>query len=345
MEQIDHDRFDDEKTCTYRGETYSVRDNGAVFRHRRDGARIRKWDEKWTFGRPREQDGYMFISSIQVHRIVATAFLGPEPSKTHEVDHKDTNRRNNRPENLRWVTRLEHRLLNPITARRIEIAYGSIENFLANPNRPLLGKLHQSYEWMRSVTKKQAEESYRRLLDWAERGGKPSGGTLGEWIYTSRTEQYVTGPEPDNLIESRTPRNEKYIEEPEPDDLIKSRTPSAIQKNWKTPSEFPLCPSDIGANALYEYRHRLKKGEVFASNDFGESKVVSAELSESSETLVVLCNISGVKDWSLAQVSVEDKLFVHESLGTFFTLEDATKQYVLERGLKWEGEDTIDDYC
>ena len=91
---------------------------------------------------------------------------------------------------------------------------------------------------------------------------------------------------------------------------------------------------------------RLKKGEVFSRNDFGESKVVSAELSESSETLVVLCNIpSGVKDWSLARVSVEDRLFVHENLGTFFTLEGATKHYFLERGLKWEGGDTFDDFC
>ena len=87
-------------------------------------------------------------------------------------------------------------------------------------------------------------------------------------------------------------------------------------------------------------------GEVFSRNDFGESKVVSAELSESSETLVVLCNISGgVKDWALARALVEDRLFVHESLGSFFTLEGAKKQYVLERGLKWEGGDTIDDYC
>ena len=268
----------------------------------------------------------MHIASIPVHRIVATAFHGPQPSKDHIVDHIDTNRRNNRPENLRWVTKLENILLNPITARRVEIAYGSIENFLANPDRPKSGKLDPRFEWMRSVDPKEAEESYRRLLDWAKSERMPSGGKLGEWVYTSRTQQYV--------------------EEPEPDDLIESRTPGAIQKNWKTPSEFPLCPSEIDANALDKYRERLKNGEVFSRNDFGESKVVSAELSESSETLVVLCNIpSGVKDWALARVSVEDRLFVHEGLGTFFILEGAKKQYVLERGLKWEGGDTIDDYC
>jgi hypothetical protein len=78
------------------------------------------------------------------------------------------------------------------------------------------------------------------------------------------------------------------------------------------------------ANALDEYCKRLKKGEFFSRNDFGESKVVSAELSESSETLLVLCNIpSDIKKWSLARVSIDDRLFVHESLSTFFTLEGA----------------------
>jgi hypothetical protein len=257
---------------------------------------------------------------------VATAFHGPQPSKAHVVDHIDTNRRNNRPENLRWVTKLENILRNPITAHRVKIAYGSIGNFLVNPDRPISGKLNPNFEWMRSVTKKEAEESRRRLLDWAKSERMPSGGTLGEWIYRSRTEQYV--------------------EEPEPDDLIESRTPGATQKNWKTPSEFPLCPSEIDANALDEYRERLKPGEVFSRNHFGESKVESAELSESSETLVVLCkHPGGVKDWTLARVWVENRLFVHEGLGTFFTLEGATKQYFLKRGLKWEGGDSIDDYC
>jgi len=318
--------FDREVTCTYRGETYRVRDNGAVLRRRRDHARLRPLDEKWTFGRADKKVGYMFVSSERVHRIVATAFHGSPPSKAHVVDHIDTNRRNNRPENLRWVTKLENILLNPITARRVIIAYGSIENFWADPDRPKSGKLPPNFEWMRSVTKKEAEESRRRLLDWAKSERTPSGGTLGEWLYTSRTEQYV--------------------EEPEPDELIESRTPGATQNNWKTPSEFPLCPSEIGANALDEYRERLKNGEVFSRNDFGESKVFSAELSESSDTLVVLCkHPGGVKDWTLARVSVEDRLFVHEGLGTFFTLEGATKQYVLKRGLKWEGGDTFDDYC
>ena len=70
----------------------------------------------------------MGISKHKVHRIVATAFHGPQPTEHHVVDHIDTNRRNNRPENLRWVTRLENVLTNPITAKRVEYPYGELLN-------------------------------------------------------------------------------------------------------------------------------------------------------------------------------------------------------------------------
>ena len=50
------------------------------------------------------------IGAVVVHRIVATAFHGEQPSEKHIVDHIDTNRRNNRAENLRWITRLDNLL-------------------------------------------------------------------------------------------------------------------------------------------------------------------------------------------------------------------------------------------
>lgn len=37
--------FKETKTCTYKGECYSVRDNGAVLRHAREGKRKRKYDD------------------------------------------------------------------------------------------------------------------------------------------------------------------------------------------------------------------------------------------------------------------------------------------------------------
>ena len=100
------DVFDCEKQCEYKGRIYIVRDNGAICRLPKEGGRISKWDNVWTFG-TKNSDAYMiFTGNIRVHQVVCTAFNGPEPYPQMVVDHIDTNRCNNRPENLRWVTRL-----------------------------------------------------------------------------------------------------------------------------------------------------------------------------------------------------------------------------------------------
>lgn len=121
--------------CHYKNEHYSVRDNGAVLRHAPNNKRTRPTDNKWTFGKLNSKTGYLEIASVRIHRIVATAFHGEPPTKEHVVDHIDTNKQNNRPGNLRWVTRLENILLNPITARRIELICGSVEAFLEDPSK------------------------------------------------------------------------------------------------------------------------------------------------------------------------------------------------------------------
>jgi hypothetical protein len=51
-------------------------------------------------------DGVLFT----VHRLVAAVFpdlIGPQPSETHTIDHKDSDRTNNHHSNLEWVTRSE----------------------------------------------------------------------------------------------------------------------------------------------------------------------------------------------------------------------------------------------
>lgn len=46
--------------------------------------------------------------TFTVHRLVATAFLGPVPSPRHQVAHNDGNPANNRLANLRWATPAEN---------------------------------------------------------------------------------------------------------------------------------------------------------------------------------------------------------------------------------------------
>lgn len=323
MEYVNLDDFDQEKTCTYKGETYSVRDNGYVFRHLRKGGRRSKWTEVWTLGRP-GGGNYLFISNIPVHRIVATAFHGEHPPDKTYVDHFDRNRQNNRPENLSWVSPLENALLNPNTLKVIIDSYGSLENFFENLNQPKSNKPDTNLGWMRPGTKEEMENLRRNMSEWVKKGRLPSGGEIGEWIFKSAPKQ--------------------PIQRPKPNDLIDSLTLGAVQKKWKTPNEFPLCPATIGENTLDEYLQHLKEGEVFSRDQYGEAKVVSAALTESLDALVVMCNKPGVKDWSLARVYIEDQHIVHEARGTYFRLDGAQKYFTLERGLEWEGGDTFDDY-
>ena len=59
MENLDLiNDFQEERECLYKGERYSVRDNGAVFRHRKEGGNKRPLDEFWTFGKE-NKNGYM----------------------------------------------------------------------------------------------------------------------------------------------------------------------------------------------------------------------------------------------------------------------------------------------
>lgn len=57
------------------------------------------------------------ILGEKVYRVIAQLFV-PNPENKPEVDHIDTNRNNNRADNLRWVTHKEN-MNNPITLQRL----------------------------------------------------------------------------------------------------------------------------------------------------------------------------------------------------------------------------------
>lgn len=178
--------FEKEVECLYKGETYSVRDNGAVLRHSQRDKKPRPTDNVWTYGKYNRKTGYAEIAGERVHRIIATAFQGEAPSPQYVVDHIDTNRRNNRPENLRWITKLENIILNPITVKKIELICGSIENFLKDPTMLRQVSFDRDFEWMRTVSKEEASASLERLQSWAKSDKQLTGGSLGEWIYKRR---------------------------------------------------------------------------------------------------------------------------------------------------------------
>lgn len=324
------DTYNGVQECYYKNEHYSVRDNGAVLRHAPNNKRTRPTDNKWTFGKLNNRTGYLEIASVRIHRIVTTAFHGEPPTKEHVVDHIDTNKQNNRPDNLRWVTRLENVLLNPITVKRIEATCGcSVEEFLTDPSKFRDKFQEPNSEWMCTVSKQEAQASRERLLAWAESDKSLKGGTLGEWIFNRNL--------PEIQIE----------EEPE---SINSLTSNAVQKaqNWKTPTEFPCCPQENTDNPITAYAKNLNVGDIFSRNQYTSSIIERFAISIDVNTLWIMCKSGDenpIKPYSLAEITYQNNVFVHNSLGTFFQKDGVEKQFTLVQGLEWTGGDSIDDYC
>lgn len=332
MEQVDLNQYEKEVTSIYRNETYKVRDNGALLRHPRVDNRSRQYDNQWTFGKPNNKTGYMEIASVRIHRIVAFAFLGAPPTQEHVVDHIDTNKQNNRPENLRWVTRLENIILNTITSKRIAEVCGSVEAFLADPSKFKDLFPEPNYQWMCTVSRNEAQISLERMLAWAKSDKHHNGGSLGEWIF--------------NRTNLRKQQDDSLTEKPE---IIKSKTLNAAQQNWRISSEFPCCPYEYSKEPILAYAEKLKPGLVFCHNDVYTSLVSKCAMSEDRQSLYVITESTegkdAVKPWALAKITYENSLFMHTSINSFFTKEGAEKQFCLARGLDWSGGDSIDDYC
>lgn len=314
--------FEREVEVEYRGERYRVRDNGSAHRLPKKRQKSRPLDDQWTFGRQGLSTGYMFLSGVPVHRIVCVAFHGEPPTDRHVVDHIDTNRANNRPDNLRWVTRLENVLLNEISVRRIELVYGSIEAFFADPSRVQSEKAFPDISWMRTLSKDEAAASKARLQEWATSGAVPTGGALGEWLYGTR---------------------ERASHEPPPEEF-ESLTPSVVQVKWRVPTEFPQCPETVTENALERYAENLKFGCVFARNHIYQGLVVLHSLVD--DGLVVLTrnpSDDAIKDWAVAHVGIRGEFFYHRSEHQYFSLQGALKAFCELTGDSYD--DCMDDYC
>lgn len=320
--------YNEVRECVYKDEHYSVRDNGAIMRHLREGKKARRDDGIWTFGLKNPQNGYMMLGQHRVHIIVATAFLGARDSKVYVVDHIDTNRCNNRVENLRWFTRLENALNNEITRNKIIYICGSIEAFIENPSilreRPV-GE--PSLEWMRTVTKEEAATAYENLRKfWEEQAKNPKplvGGKMNDSVYRKqqaatqnvpissnkenasttigvKSDFIVSNDDLDQMTQSfRIPYPENDIHNEVAEDgqqegnYIMSQTPKAAQKRYfmnDKPCFYPQTPQEDTDTPLQTYANKLVSGSVYWKNHEGKRDYVveKCALSASGNSLIVM---------------------------------------------------------
>lgn len=340
-----------ERTCTYKEETYRVRDNGAVYRQPRPKGRLRKDDGKWTFGEKNATNGYMYIGQHRVHIIVATAFLGENDSKVYVVDHIDANRCNNRAENLRWLTRLENVLLNEDTCRKITyLCGGDIMKFINNPS--CLRKLAQDPDisWMRTVTAEEAKAAYARVQSMRiqqsrnihseqhienEDLKRKEQAEAMEWYRTQNNWRFTAPKQP-------------IYSTPDPVFTKAAYPETALQKDWKTPTEFLCCPIESTETPLQDYFNNLAIGKPFSRNKYTEHNVLDFAFIDEGKALIIATkdtNPNAIKHFGLLKVYHSGIQFIHESISTYFEENGVRKYFNIEQGLEWNGPDSIDDYC
>ena len=341
------DTYSEERECNYRERHYRVRDNGSVLRFPKDHAKPRKGDNEWTFGTFNKNNGYLFIGTHQIHRIVATAFHGNPESETDIVDHIDTDRQNNRPENLRWTTKLQN-ALNPATRKKLELMTGMpIEEILKDMSILKEYNLPREFQWMGAVSKEESQRTLQNMKEWAakpykrpETPYKPDAGILRPFSARNISPLRPTPYE----MEHTSSRPAADEDEGLPAGCIRSLTPNALERGWRAPYEFPFCPQHGGD--LKSYFEAIGIGEEVAIGK-GYSFFATEKAMNRDGMAICLKTMSGensVKPYGVMTITMEDGWFIHEGRGYFD--EDGQKKYfTIAKGEEWTGGDVFDDFC
>ncbi|MCR5045070.1 MAG: HNH endonuclease [Treponema sp.] len=322
--------YTQEIVCIYKNETYSVRDNGAIIRHSKHNGKKRKNDNIWTFGTADKKSGYLLIAGVRVHRIVATAFHGEAPSKEYIVDHKNTNKQDNRPTNLRWVTKLENIILNPITCKKIMYLTGKSIDYVLQHIDILhnLNNLPQNISWMRNVTAQESKNCYDNLLHWAEEdtiSPTKKRGAIGEWIYQKR---FFSDTNKDNH-------------------LIYTKTENAVhdRRKMKLPSEYPCCPNGEHEHTLEEYLANLKPGAPFFETKYSHSLVSDAVIHNNKLIVRTKSKVETIKPYHVVIITLVNNTYVHDLYRSCFHEDSSLKYFTELQGLEWAGGQVFDDLC
>ena len=296
-----------EITIEYREEKYKVKKDGTIYRFSRTGKRKRKDDEIWTSGTNVDDKGFYVIGGHTVHSIVATAFLGEQPNSQYVVLHKNYSKKDNRIENLLWVTKSQFHLLQPKTQAQLRIVSSKkkFEEVLEDFEN-VKSVLPMNLQWMSKLSKEDIDSTIKLYKDL------------------------------------------KFDVKKEYKD-IKSLTQNAVQRNnWWVKSDFPCCPKDNVKNTIETYFDNLAKDKVFCHNDYYESLVSNYSFNQDKTAIIIKVTDGekeSVKPWKLAEVTMENGIYIHKNLGTYFEENGSDKYFDIAIGKEWSGGEVFDDFC
>ena len=254
--------------------------------------------------------------------MVCTAFHGPAPYPDMVVDHRDTNRCNNRPENLRWLTRLENALNNEYTRSKIIYLCGSIDAFLENPSILQTKSLPPNVSWMRTVTKEETDICKKRLSELSLRkpANEQSGEGLGEWVFTPMAKQNAISIED---LDKNYPRKEldAYCEKQYAEPMWECRV-----LNHAAESLFPCAPplSVESKDVIQKYQSLLQIGADFLVSRYYKLVVVKTRLFEDGSGIRVLSEkqYGERTGWYLFDVFTNGEVLFHQKIATFSLLKE-----------------------
>ncbi len=166
---------------------YKVSNMGNVYSYRLN-RNMKLQDSTW---------GYYRVSLVKngkkqcvcVHKLVAEAFI-PNPENKEQVNHKNGDRKDNRVENLEWVTRSEnvlhrYRVLNHGNDAGIRALHRSVElrkiPVLCVEKNKTFNSIAEASKWLAKSDRKWQRQNIKACCD-----GKPWARTVGgyHWIYT-----------------------------------------------------------------------------------------------------------------------------------------------------------------
>jgi HNH endonuclease len=331
---LDIETYTREVECHFKDERYSVRDNGAVMRYPKTEGRKRADDSNWTFGKLNTKTGYLELGGHRVHQIIATAFYGIAPRPTDVVVHLDTDRRNNRSDNLFWVSRFVNTILTPHNCEKIrKICGGSIEALLKDISLARESNLPMQFNWIANIPQTEASIALERLVELGVIQMQAELESLDEWLARRWDDS-------NRLVEGNTTNKSTRT---------LSLTENSLQIDWYVPSEFPCCPRGVVEDPILAYHENLKVGLVFCRNKAYVKNVLETAISEDKKTIYVLSvtpdEQEAIKPWALAKITYEGHVFLHYNLGSYFEAIGAEKYFQLARGKDWAGGDCFDDYC